>query len=128
MAQIEYSKPQRDFIEATQKGIARAKELKASDGYVVAGFGGDTYYCYVGEGKGFQGSPFFPMTVSAIVFDTEKEADAHCYTGYRNGNGKGDLLDLQPVKASEFFEKVREHYQKQLDWATDMWNKQAGRQ
>ena len=73
MAQIKYSKPQREFIEATKQGIAKAKELKASEGYVVAGFGGDTYYCYVGDGKGFQGSCFFPMTVSAIVFDTEKE-------------------------------------------------------
>lgn len=129
MAQVSYSKPQREFIEATQQGIARANELKASNGYVVAGFGGDTYYCYVGEGNGFDGkSPFFPMTVSAIVFDTEKEAQDHCYTGWRNGNGKGDLLDLHPVKASEFFEKVRDHYQKQLDWAVEMWNKKVGKQ
>ena len=127
MAQIKYSKPQREFIEAIKQGIAKAKELKASEGYVVAGFGGDTYYCYVGDGKGFRGSCFFPMTVSAIVFNTEKEAQDHCFTGYRNGNGKGDLLDLHPVKASEFFESVRDHYQKQLDWAVDMWNKKVGR-
>ena len=56
MAQVKYSKPQREFIEATKQGIAKAKELKASEGYVVAGFGGDTYYCYVGDGNGFDGS------------------------------------------------------------------------
>ena len=128
MAKVKYSKPQREFIEATKQGIAKAKELKASDGYVVAGFGGDTYYCYVGDGNGFDGSCFFPMTVSAIVFDTEKEAQDHCFTGFRNGNGKGDLLKLYPVKASDYFAKVEDDLERQLGWAMDMWNKQVGRQ
>ena len=127
-AVLEYSKEQKEYISAMRKAIEQSKELKKSTGWVVAGFGGETYYCYVGEGNGYQGSCFFPMTVSAIVFDTEKEAQDHCFTGYRNGNGKGDLLDLHPVKASEFFESVRDHYQKQLDWAVDMWNKNVGRQ
>lgn len=125
MAQVKYSKPQREFIEATKQGIAKAKELKASEGYVVAGFGGDTYYCYVGDGNGFDGSCFFPMTVSAIVFDTEKEAQDHCFTGYRNGNGKGDLLDLHPVKASDYFEKCLAHQEKSLNWALEMWDEFA---
>ena len=127
MAQVSYSKEQQDYIDAMRKAITKADELKGSTGYVVAGFGGDCYYCYVGLGKGYKGSCFFPMTVSAIVFDTEKEAQDHCFTGYRNGNGKGDLLDLHPVKASEFFEKVRDDYQRQLDWSLDMWNKNVGR-
>ena len=127
MEKVGYSKEQMEYIEAMEESIRKAKELKKSNGWVVAGFAGDTYYCYVGDGKGFRGSCFFPMTVSAIVFDTEKEAQDHCYTGWRNGNGKGDLLDLHPVKASEFFESVRDHYQKQLDWAVEMWNKKVGR-
>ena len=123
----QYSTEQRRYIEAITKAIKECEELKASEGYVVAGWGGDTYYCYVGDGKGFEGSPFFPMTGNAVVFDTEKEAQDHCYTGYRNGNGKGDLLEMHPVKASEFFEKVRDDYQRHLDWSMDMWNKQVGR-
>ncbi len=128
MTKVNYSKEQQDYIGAMKKAIIKADELKGSTGYVVAGFGGETYYCYVGEGNGYQGSCFFPMTVKAVVFGTEQEAQDHCYTGFRNGGGKGDLLDLHPVKASEFFDKVQDHYQKQLNWAVDMWNKQVGRQ
>ena len=124
----QYSTEQKQYIEALEKAINQAKDLKENSGFVAAGWGGETYYCYVGEGNGYQGGCFFPMTSKAVVFGTEKEAQDHCYTGYRNGNGKGDLLELHPVKASEFFEKVRDHYQKQLDWAMDMWNKQVGKQ
>lgn len=128
MAKVSYSKEQQEYIDGMEKAISKAKELKASEGYVVAGFGGDTYYCYVGDGNGFNGeSPFFPASVNAVVFDTEKEAQDHCYTGWRNGNGKGDLLDLHPVKASEYFGERAESLQKSLDWAVDMWNKQVGR-
>lgn len=123
-----YSTKQKQYIEALEKAINQAKELKTNGGFVAAGWGGDTYYCYVGDGKGFEGSPFFPMTGNAVVFGTEKEAQDHCYTGYRNGNGKGDLLEMHPVKASEFFEKVSDDYQRQLDWSLDMWNKNVGRQ
>ena len=74
MAKVSYSKEQQEYIDGMEKAISKAKELKASEGYVVAGFGGDTYYCYVGDGRGFQGSCFFPACVDAVVFDTEKEA------------------------------------------------------
>lgn len=127
MTQKGYSTEQQDFIKAMRRDIARARMLQASDTYVVAGYGGETYYCYVGEGNGYQGSPFFPMTTKVVCFGTEKEAQAHCYTGYRNGNGNGDLLDLHPVKASEYFTKVADSLQKQLDLAIDMWNKNVGR-
>ena len=128
MAQVSYSKEQMEYIEAMEESIRKAKELKKSNGWVVAGFAGDTYYCYVGERKGFNGSsPFFPMSVSAVVFSTEKQAQDHCYTGWRNGNGKGDLLDLHPVKASEYFDKVIESSEKSLSWAKEMWSKNVGR-
>ena len=128
MAQIEnYSTEQRNYINMMEKDIDKARQLSKSAGFVVAGWGGDTYYCYVGEGNGYQGSCFFPMTTKAVIFDTEKEAKDHCYEGYRNGNGKGDLLDLHPVKASEYFGERAESLQKSLEWAMDMWNKQVGR-
>ncbi len=124
-AVLEYSKEQKEYISAMRKAIEQSKELKKSTGWVVAGFGGETYYCYVGEGNGYQGSCFYPMTNRAVVFDTEKEAQDHCYTGFRNGNG--DLLDLHPVKASEFFAQRAESIQKSLDWALDMWKNNVGR-
>ena len=123
MANVSYSKEQQEYIDGMENAISRAKELKASEGYVVAGFGGDTYYCYVGDGNGYKGSCFFPMTTKAVIFDTEKEAQDHCYKGYRNGNG--DLLDLHPVKASEYFEERAESLQKSLDWAVEMWDEFA---
>ena len=119
MAQLSCSKE--DYIHAMKKAIAKAEELKGSTGYVVAGFGGDCYYCYVGLGKGYKGSCFFPATVNAVIFDTEKDAQDHCYTGFRNGNGKGDLLVLHPVKASEFFAQRADELQKSVDWALDKW-------
>ena len=91
-AVLEYSKEQKEYISAMRKAIEQSKELKKSTGWVVAGFGGETYYCYVGEGNGYQGSCFYPMTNRAVVFDTEKEAQDHCYTGFRNGNGKTIFL------------------------------------
>ena len=124
----QYSTEQQAYIKAMRGDILKTRMLSGTDCYVVAGFGGDTYYCYVGEGKGYQGSPFFPATTRAICFGNEYEAKKHCYTGYRNGNGKGDLLDLHPVKASEFFTKIADDQQKQLDWAIDMWNKNVGKQ
>ena len=128
MAQVSYSKEQQDYIDAMKKAITKAEELKGSTGYVAAGFGGDCYYCYVGFGKGYNGSCFFPASVDAVVFDTEKDAQDHCYTGFRNGNGKGDLLKLYPVKASDYFAKVEDDLERQLGWAMDMWNKQVGKQ
>lgn len=128
MAKVSYSKEQQEYIDGMEKAIRKAKELKKSNGWVVAGFGGDTYYCYVGDGRGFQGSCFFPACVDAVVFDTEKEAQDHCYTGFRNGGGKGDLLKLYPVKASDYFAKVEDDLERQLGWAMDMWNKNVGRQ
>ena len=126
MTQIEdYSTEQRHYINMMEKDIEKAKQLQKSTGFVVAGWGGDTYYCYVGEGNGYKGSSFFPMTTKAIIFDTEKEAQDHCYEGYRNGNGKGDLLDLHPVKASDFFEKCLAHQEKSLNWALEMWDEFA---
>ena len=127
MAKVSYSKEQMEYIEAMEESIRKAKELKKSTGWVVAGFGGETYYCYVGEGNGYQGSCFYPMTNRAVVFDTEKEAQDHCYTGFRNGGGKGDLLELHPVKASEYFGERAESIQKSLDWAKEMWSKNVGR-
>lgn len=127
MAQESYFKEQQDYIDAMKKAITKAEELKGSTGYVAAGFGGDCYYCYVGFGKGYNGSCFFPASVDAVVFDTEKDAQDHCYTGFRNGNGKGDLLDLHPVKASEFFAQRADELQKSLDWALDMWKNNVGR-
>lgn len=126
-AVLEYSKEQKEYISAMRKAIEQSKELKKSTGWVVAGFGGETYYCYVGEGNGYQGSCFYPMTNRAVVFDTEKEAQDHCYTGFRNCNGKGDLLKLYPVKASDYFAKVEDDLERQLGWAMDMWNKNVGR-
>lgn len=121
----QYSTEQKQYIEALEKAINQAKELKANGGFVAAGWGGETYYCYVGEGKGYQGGCFFPMTSKAVVFDTEKEAQEHCYTGYRNGNGKGDLLELHPVKAADFFDKCLAHNERSLNWALEMWDEFA---
>lgn len=117
-----YSTEQKQYIEALEKAINQAKELKANGGFVAAGWGGDTYYCYVGKDNGYKGSCFFPMTSKAVVFGTEKEAQEHCYSGYRNGNGKGDMLELHPETAESFFAKVQDHYEKSLKWAVDMWN------
>lgn len=131
MAQIDLdsmlSKEQKEYVESIREAISKAQRLSTSTGYVVAGWGGDTYYCFVGEGKGYDGSCLFPMCINALVFDTVKEAEDHCYTGFRNGNGKGDLILLFPEKASDYFNKVHDHYERALNWALDMWEKKVGK-
>ena len=50
MAQIEnYSTEQRNYINMMEKDIDKARQLSKSAGFVVAGWGGDTYYCSISD-------------------------------------------------------------------------------
>ena len=105
-----------DSFKKTLRSIARKRKAK---GYVVAGYGGETYYCFVGAGNGYQGAALVPESLVPVVFKTEKDAEHEAYNGiYRNGNDQ--LIKLEAVKASEYFSKMHERYREIIEQIENM--------
>ena len=89
-------------LESTKTAISEKLESK---GYVVAGYGGDTYYAYVGKGKGYQGAALAPVSSNPVVFDTVQAANREAHNGTYS-NGQGDVIRLEVVEASKYFAKI----------------------
>lgn len=90
-------------LTATQEAIAAKLN---SEGYVVAGFGGDTFYAYVGKGKGYEGAELAPKSISPVVFESGYLANQVIYGTYKNG--RGDVIRLKAMEASKYFAKLHE--------------------
>ena len=48
---------QQELIEKLQQRQEELLKKFDAEGYVVAGYGGDTYYCFVGTGRGASPTP-----------------------------------------------------------------------
>lgn len=93
---------QLEYIERLeQKQNELSKKFNAT-GYVIAGYGGDTYYCFVGPGRGFNGAALVPMSKYPKIFDTYQDAKIEAYRGIYK-NGRNDVIELEVIKAGAYF-------------------------
>lgn len=80
---------QQEFIEKLQKKLDELQERFNEQGYVAAGYGGNTYYCFVGAGRGFNGAALVPLSTYPKIFDTYQGAKCEAYNGiYMNGRNE----------------------------------------
>lgn len=107
------------IVEQLESAKAAIGEKLGSKGYIVAGYGGDTYYAFVGEGKGFQGAALTPVSGNPVIFDTEKAAKYEANNGtYRNG--RGDVVILKVVEASAYFAKIYADLEKNIELVKEL--------
>lgn len=96
---------QQEYIERLRERQAELVKKFDTKGYVVAGFGGDVYYCYVGKYIGFNGAALVPQGRRPHIFSTREEAYREAHNGtYRNGHGK--VIELRVVDAGAYFRYI----------------------
>ena len=96
---------QQEYVERLQQRLNELAKKFNEQGYVAAGYGGDTYYCFVGQGNGFNGAALLPMSSHPKIFDTYKDAEYMAYNGiYRNGHN--EVIELEVIKAGDYFLKI----------------------
>lgn len=94
---------QQEYIERLRERQAQLVKKFDTKGYVVAGFGGDVYYCYVG--KGFNGAALVPQGQRPHIFSVKKDAYREAHNGtYRNGHG--NIIELRVVDAGAYFRYI----------------------
>ena len=74
---------QQELIEKLQQRQEELLKKFDAEGYVVAGYGGDTYYCFVGTGRGFNGAALAPLSRRPHIFTTKQEAQREANNGRR---------------------------------------------
>ena len=94
-----------EFIEKIQQRQNELLEKFNATGYVVAGYGGDTYYCFVGEGHGFNGAAIAPMSMHPKIFDTCQDAECKAYN-FTYMNGRNDVIGLEVINAGAYFRRI----------------------
>ena len=94
-----------------------------TEGYVVAGLGGDMLYAYVGEGKGYKGAALMPANINPVIFNTSKAAQRVASDGvYKNGNG--NVIKLEVVEAASYFNELYNRATQYIEQAEEIFNKQ----
>ena len=96
---------QQEYVDRLRERQAQLVKKFKTKGYVVAGYGGDVYYCYVGKGKGFNGAALVPQGQRPHIFSIRKDAYREAHNGtYRNGHGK--VIELRVVDAGAYFRYI----------------------
>ena len=104
---------QQEILKRLQQRKNELLKKFNATGYVVAGFGGDTYYCFVGKGQGFDGAALAPMSGHPKIFDTYKEAEREAFNNiYLNGNY--EEIELEVIEAGAYFSRIHAMIEKYL--------------
>lgn len=104
---------QQEYVDRLQQRQNELLEKFDATGYVVAGYGGNTYYCFVGKGHGFNGAALSPMSRHPKIFDTYKDAEYEAYNGIYL-NGYYEEIGLEVVNAGAYFRKIHAMIEKNL--------------
>ena len=104
---------QQEYIERLQQEQNELLKKFNATGYVVAGFGGDTYYCFVGYGHGFNGAALSPMSRHPKIFDAYKDAEREAYNGIYL-NGRYEEIELEVIKAGAYYRRIHTMIEKNL--------------
>lgn len=110
---------QQEFIEKLQQRQNELLEKFDATGYVVAGYGGNTYYCFVGENKGFNGAAIAPMSGNPKIFDTYHDAECKAYNGIYM-NGRNDIIELEVIAAGTYFRRIHTMIERNLQTFKDL--------
>lgn len=110
---------QLEYIERLEQQQSELLKKFNATGYVVAGYGGDTYYCFVGPGRGFNGAALVPMSKYPKIFDTYQDAKCECYNGiYKNGHN--EIIELEVIKAGAYFRRIHTIFERSLQVLKEM--------
>lgn len=104
---------QQEYVERLQQRQNELLKKFNAPGYVVAGFGGDTYYCFVGKGHGFNGAVLAPLSKHPKIFDTYKDAWREAYNGIYL-NARNEEIELEVIKAGAYFRRIHTMIEKNL--------------
>lgn len=104
---------QQEYVDRLQQRQNELLEKFNTTGYVVAGYGGNTYYCFVGKGHGFNGAVLAPMSRHPKIFDTYKDAEYEAYNGIYL-NGYYEEIGLEVIEAGAYFRKIHAMIEKNL--------------
>ena len=99
------SRMQQEYIERLQQRLDKLEKRFNEQGYVAAGYGGDTYYCFVGKGHGFNGAALVPMSKYPVIFDAYQDAKCEAYNGIYK-NGRNEVIELEVIKAGDYFHRI----------------------
>lgn len=103
-----------NVLEQLNRRLDEIEAKMGKEGFVVAGFGGDTYYTFVGQGRGLQGAALTPISINSVIFSSEQAARREANNGiYKNGSG--DVIDLRVKKASEYFSYLHRQARETLE-------------
>ena len=104
---------QQEYIEKLQQVQNELLEKFNGPGYVVAGYGGNTYYCFVGNGNGYNGAALSPISKHPKIFDTYKDAECEAY-GHIYLNGRYEEIGLEVIEAGEYFRRIHTMIERSL--------------
>lgn len=110
---------QQEFIEKLQQRQNELLEKFDATGYVVAGYGGNTYYCFVGENHGFNGAALAPMSGHPKIFDTYHDAECKAYNNIYM-NGRNDIIELEVITAGTYFRRIHSMIERSLQNFKDL--------
>ena len=114
---------QQELIEKLQQRQEELLKKFDAEGYVVAGYGGDTYYCFVGTGRGFNGAALATLSRRPHIFTTKQEAQREANNGiYRNG--RDEVIALKVEEARTYFRKIHAEIEKNIQTIKEQFSKQ----
>lgn len=107
---------QQELIEKLQQRQEELLKKFDAEGYVVAGYGGDTLYTFVGEGRGYKGAALTPVSINPVIFNSERAAQREADNGtYRNG--RDEVIGLQVMTAKAYFADLYDRLTKNIETA-----------
>lgn len=81
--------------------------------WVIAGYGGETMYAYIGIGNGYMGACVAPCSSSPLVFSSECEAESYAQTmNYRNG--RLEPIHLKARTAPSYYSYIIKELEKTI--------------
>lgn len=110
---------QLEYIERLELEQNELSKKFNATGYVVAGYCGDTYYCFVGPGRGFNGAALLPMSKYPKIFDTYQDAKFEAYNGVYK-NGRNEVIELEVIKAGAYFRIIHTIIERSLQTIKEM--------
>jgi len=114
---------QQELIEKLQQRQEELLKKFDAEGYVIAGYGGDTYYCFVGTGRGFNGAALAPLSRRPHIFTTKQEAQREADNGiYRNG--RDEVIALKVEEARTYFRNIHAEIEKNIQTIKEQFSKQ----
>lgn len=87
--------------------------MKKETGYVIAGYGGETLYSYIGADLGYMGACLVPYYNDPVVYTSQYDAD-YLSSSMHYQNGGNERIHLRSMDVKQYFSLVIENLNKTL--------------